>query len=216
MPKREVLPVPPEMVSHYWWMVGYELRKIPGYDVERTHSRLLLGIDTLWVSDGWHPWTYCNYALIITSISPRPFSTWKRFQRQDRKQMKSLSVHVLAGTQLLSWLASARERICAYARQHGCRQLFLATRKGWQRHFTSWWSTEWEAVAMSRDRPTKSTCHKLSFRNTPGYYRLMVPVPREKFNRCLYTLHSTYYFPAESAATCMQPWGMCAGKAVAA
>lgn len=195
----EVLPVPPEMISQMWKKVRYVFRKIPGYDVERTHTRLLVGIDQLWVGivEG------AIRGVIITSISPRPPSNRKVFRRKEPALMKSLTIHLAGGPKgverLLSWLPSAIERINRYAREHDCRQLFILARRGWQRHLKRWWSPEWEGVAFSRDRPTKSTCKQYRTRNTPGYFRPMVPVPAEKFSRHRYRIVGTFYFPKEAA-----------------
>lgn len=190
----EVLPVPPEMIRQLWKKVRYVFRHIPGYDVQRTHTRLLVGIDRLWLGivEGQ------IRGVIVTSISPRPPSKHKIFERKDAALMKSLTIHLAGGPKtvekLRSWLPSAIERISAYAREQGCHQLFILARKGWQQHAKDWWSPDWEAMAVSRDRPTKSTCHRLSFRNRPGYWRPMVPVPAAKFARYMYGFMGTFYF----------------------
>lgn len=205
MVKTEMLPVPPEMVPRVWKSVHRAvLSKIPNYDVERTHTRLLVGIDRLWVA--YQPLeimglkTQALVGVIITSISPRPPKRRKVFWRADTALMKSLTIHVAGRSALLSWLDSAIERINHYARQHGCHQLFIMARRGWQAHLKRWWSPEWECVAFSRDRPTKSTCKQYRERNKPGYFRPLVPIPREKFSRHRYRILGTFEFPYDGEA----------------
>lgn len=191
MDKLDVLPVPPELVPQVWKSVRrVVLAKIPGYDIERTHARLLVGIDRLWVAYRGR-WLG---GVIITSISQRPPSNRNCFKRKDPELRKSLTIHVAGENWLLWWLDSAIERISHYAREQKCRQLFLLTRKGWQENVRRFYSREWEAVAIGRDRPTKSACKRLSFRNTPGYFRRLVPVPADKWDRYMYAFMSTYYF----------------------
>lgn len=185
-----MLPVPPELAPKVWGPVRTMVRKIPGYNVERTYVRLLAGVDQLWVAHGMRPSWDKNpdgrprlVGAIITSISPRPPQQRKAFQRKDPALMKSLTIHLAGETAILSWLDSAIERINLYARQHGCRMLFILARKGWQKHLKRWYSKEWEAVAIGRDRPTVSKCSRLRKRNTPGYFRLMIPIPAERWRR---------------------------------
>lgn len=196
MTKLEVLPVPPEMVSRVWKPVRRVLAKIPHYDIERTYARLRVGVDQLWVS-------YAADRLagvVITSISNRPPKRRRCFWRNDAALMKSLTIHVAGEHALLSWLDSAIERINRYAREHRVHQLFLMARKGYQRHLIRrWWSSEWEMVAFSRDRPTKSTCWQYRERNKPGYFRPLVPVPKEKFSRHRYRIVGVAEFPMEAA-----------------
>lgn len=192
MTKVEVLPVPPELVPRFWNSVRkVALSKIPDYNLERTHTRLLVGLDQLWIA-------CCPYGnllgVVITSISDEPPSKLKCF-----KPLRSLTVHVAGQYNPLRWLDSARERITRYAHQHGCKQLFLMARKSWQRYMHLWWSSEFEAVAFSRDRRTKSTCYLFRGRNTPGYWRPMVPVPPERWSRHLYGYMRTAYFRQEAA-----------------
>lgn len=193
----EVLPVPPELVPKVWKPVRrVALSKIPNYDIERTHTRLLVGIDRLWVA--FSPVQLVG--VVITSISPRPPKRRKVFWRADTALMKSLTIHVAGEHQLLHWLASAMERINLYAREHECHQLFIMGRKPWQKWLKRWWSPEWECVAFSRDRPTTSTCKQYRERNKPGYFRPMVPIPREKFSRHRYRILGTFEFPYDGEA----------------
>lgn len=166
------------------------LSKIPGYDIERTHTRLLVGIDQLWVA--YNRWQNL-IAVIITSISQRPPSNRKCFRRKDPALMRSLTIH-LTGKKIKSWLPSAIERIGLYARAHQCRQLFIMTGKSWQRLAKGFYSREWEGVAITRDRPTKSKCKRLRSRNTPGYFRPFVPVPADQWDRYMYNFTGTAYF----------------------
>lgn len=196
----EMLPVPPELTPKVWKAARkVAFSKIPGYDIERTHTRLLVGIDRLWVAYSNRPGSRSLLGVVITSLSQRPPSKRKCFRRTDPALMKSLTIHVAGEYFLLSWLDSAIERINRYAREQGCRQLFILSRKGWQRHVKRWWSREWEGVAFGRDRPTKSTCKQYRERNKPGYFRPMAPVPREKFSRHRYRIVGTFYFPLEAA-----------------
>jgi len=195
MVKTEVLPVPPEMIPRVWLSVRRVLARIPGYDIERAHSRLLAGVDQLWVSyhhDRDKCWPLAG--AVITSISERPPSKRKCFKRKDPALMKSLTIHLAGETFLLEWLDSAMERITQYAREHGCRQLFILTRRGWHTQLKRFWSREWESMAISRDRPSKSTCARFRFRNRFGYFRPMVPVPAHRFTRHMYGFMGTFYF----------------------
>lgn len=199
VPEVEVLPVPPELLPSVWKSarrVGFS--RIPNYNIERTHTRLLAGVDQLWLAYG-EP--RCGHRLllgvIVTSISNRPPQQRKAFKRSDPKLMKSLTIHLAGEYSPLSWLDSAVERIGLYARQHGCHMLFILARRGW--HFMlyhRWYSREWEVVALGRDRPTASKCKRLAARNTPGYFRPLVPIPPEKWNRYYYAFMSTCYFKA--------------------
>jgi len=191
--KTEVLPVPPELVPKVWKSVRRVcFRKIPNYDIERTHTRLLVGLDQLWVAYG--PGRNLS-GVIVTSISKRAPQQRKAFLRPNEPDLaKSLTIHIAGEYFLLNWLDSAVERISHYAREQGCRMLFLMARKGWQGHMKRFYSPEWEAVALGRDRPTVSTCKRNRERNKPGYFRLLVPVPAEKWTRFNYSFVSTCRF----------------------
>ena len=91
-------------------------------------------------------------------------------------------------------MPSAIERLSAYARQHKCRQLFLLTRKWWHHYARLFYSREWEMTAVGRDRPTASKCRRLAKRNTPGYFRPMVPVAADKWDRYMHNFMGTFYF----------------------
>jgi hypothetical protein len=157
---------------------------------------LLLGTDRLWIAND------ANQGLvgaIVTTISNKPPQQRNAFKRADRAAMKSLIIHLAGEYRLLSWIDSAVERIQRYARQNNCRMLFISCRRGWHKWmYHRWYSREWEAVAIGRDRPTASKCKRLAARNKPGYFRLMVPVPAEKFDRYMYGFMSTCYFKAPS------------------
>lgn len=192
MAQFEVLPVPAEMVPQFWRSACQcAFNKIPGYDIERTHLRLLAGVDQLWMAFDAQNKTQ---GVILTSISARPPQQRKAFLRKDPALMKSLTIHVAGKCNILSWLDSAIERINLYARQQGCRQLYILARKGWHTWLYRWYSQEWEVVALGRDRRTASTCKCLRARNTPGYFRLLIPIPAEKWNRCNYAFMSTCRF----------------------
>jgi hypothetical protein len=198
--KIEVLPVPPEYVSRVWKnspAIRNFLSQIPGYDIERLHGRLLSGMDRLWIAPG--PGQL--YGVIITTVLNKPPQQRKAFLRKDRALMKSLLVHFVGGYGLTRWIDSASERIKLYARQQGCRMLFVQARRGWHTHlYHRWYSPEWEVVALGRDRPTVSKCRRLARRNTPGYFRLLIPVPAEKFNRYMYAFQSTCRFRQKEEA----------------
>lgn len=197
MAKLEVLPVPPELVPKVWQSarrVGFS--RIPGYNIERTHARLLMGVDQLWIAlDGRN-----MVGVIVTSISNRPPQQRKAFLRKDPALMKSLIIHLAGERRLLSWLDSAVERINLYARQQGCRQLHILARKGWHKWLYRWYSREWEVVSLGRDRSTVSKCKRLRERNTPGYFRLLIPIPAEKWNRYNYAFMSTCRFKERASA----------------
>ncbi|HXA25587.1 MAG TPA: hypothetical protein VNW90_25190 [Acetobacteraceae bacterium] len=201
MVKVEMLPVPPEYVDKFMKGVYLTtLRKIPGYDLKRTHQRLLVGLDQLWVACSPQA---CSsiWGVVITTISDRPPSKRKCFERQDPALMRSLTVHIAGEYYLGTWLESAIERIIHYARQQGCRQLFLLFRKNWQRRILRpFFSAGWEAVAISRDRPTKSTCKVYRHRNTPGHFRIVIPIPAKRFTRHMYHMTGRFYLKEEEAA----------------
>ena len=196
MAQLEVLPVPAEYLPRFWNSVRPMLKKIPDYDIERTHTRLLAGLDQLWIAWSDRPGQNSQlYGAVITTIANRPPQLRKAYVRADKAQMKSLVIHIVGQYSLLSWLDSATERIKLYARQNNCRMLFLLARKDWHRFlYHRWYSPEWELVALSRDRPTYSKCRWLRFRNTPGYFRELIPVPAAKFNRWMYGVMSKCYF----------------------
>jgi hypothetical protein len=137
-------------------------------------------------------------------VSDRPPSDRQCFRRSDPALMRSLTIHVAGEYDFRWWLDSAIERISRYAREQGCRQLFILIRKTWQRYITRWWSKEWEGVAVSRDRATKSTCQRFRFRNRPGYFRPLVPLPLEatsgrSYNKHVYGFMGTAYFKERTA-----------------
>lgn len=190
----ELLPVPPEYVDKFWrGACRVALRKIPGYDQNRTHQRLLIGLDTLWVACA--P-VGCPsiWGVVITSLSERPPSPMKCFQRKNPALMRSLTVHVAGEYVVDKWIDSAIERITRYAREMGCRQLFLIMRKGYQRWFTRpFFSRGWEAMGIARDRSTKSKCEAYRRRNTPGHFRVVMPMPSERFTRHMYRMTDRFY-----------------------
>jgi hypothetical protein len=202
MEKVEMLPVPPEYVDKFWKGVYLTaLRKIPGYDFRRTHQRLLIGLDQLWVACSPQVGIPSIWGVVITSVSERPPSDRKVFQRKNPALMRSLTIHVAGEIHLGYWLDSAIERIALYARQQCCRQLFILMRKGWQRRIVHrfYYASNWEGVAISRDRATVSTCRAFRNRNTPGHFRPMVPVPAGKWSRHKYGFMETFYFREEAA-----------------
>ena len=201
MVKVEMLPVTPEYVDKFFkgvWLTA--LRKIPNYDMVRTHQRLLIGLDQLWIAFSPQVGIHSIWGVVITSVSERPPSSLKVFERKNPALMRSLTIHVAGEIHLGSWLESAIERIALYARQQCCRQLFILTRKGWQKRISRpfFYASNWEGVAISRDRPTKSTCPEFRTRNTPGFFRPMVPV--KKFTRHMYGFMGTFYFKDQEAA----------------
>ena len=205
MRQLEVLTVPAELVPKLWASARrVAFSHIPGYDIERTHQRLLAGIDQLWAAFRQTDQKKTNGQLIgviVTSISNRPPQRRTAFERTDKSLMRSLTVHLAGEHAPLSWFDSAAERIQRYARENGCRMLFISARRGWHRWiYARWYSPEWEIVALSRDRPTYSKCKRLRERNTPGYFRKLVPVPADKWNRYMYALMRTCYFREREVA----------------
>jgi hypothetical protein len=199
MTKIDMLPVPPELVPRVW-RSAYKVTfsKIPGFDIPAQRTRLLIGHDRLWVAYGGYRYR-ALLGVVITHLSNRPPSKRRCFKRDDPALMRSLKIHVAGEYDLRAWLDSAIERINRYAREHAVRQLFFSMRKGFQKHIARlWWSPEWEGVAVSRDRKTKSTCRRHANRNTPGYYRPLVPLPPEKFTRHYYGFTGTAYFKQEA------------------
>jgi hypothetical protein len=188
----ELLPVPAEYVDKFWKGVCRStLRKIPGYDMIRTHQRLLVGLDQLWVACA--PYSCPSiWGVVITSISERPPSDRKCFERKNPALMRSLTIHIAGEYFLGRWLPGAIERITRYAREHGCRQIFILMRKAWQKWIVRPFFTRgWEAVAISRDRPTKSTCEAYRLRNTPGHFRVVIPT--KHFTRHMYRMTGRFY-----------------------
>lgn len=206
MTKFEVLPVPAEMVPHVWKRARRVVfSKVPGYNQERLYVRLRSGVDQLWicmVPGKGHEQRYFGRVFlgaVVTSITPKPPQARKDYLRPDPAQMKSITVHYAGEHFPLSWFDSAHERISRYARENDCRMIFLLARKGWQRYLMrQWYSKEWEMVAFGRDRPTISKCKVLHNRNTPGWFRKLIPLPAEKWNRYYHAYRGVCYFKEAS------------------
>lgn len=195
----EVLPVPPEMLPKAWPRAQKFFRSIPDYKIERLHRRLLLGEGRLWLAfqtAGVIPGQPI-VGVIVTSVSDKPPSVRKCFQKADPAAMRSLTVHLAAGEALEAWISSAIERITAYGIEQGCRQLFLLARKGWLEYARRFYSKGgWDTVAYSRDRPTQAK-GEFPSRNRVGYYRPLVPV--RKWTRGLYNRGSVCYIQEGAA-----------------
>src|SRR5262245_9591294 len=98
--------------------------------------RLLAGVDQLWVAFGRDQHNAQRlWGVIVTSISKRAPQQRKAFLRPNHPELaKSLTIHIAGVDKLLSWIDSAVERIGRYAREHGCRMLYIMARKGWHGH----------------------------------------------------------------------------------
>lgn len=170
--EKEVVPLPPEVVGRFWKDVRSilhrhwrESRDLENYDDERLHGRLLVGMDTAWLviqDREAHP----LQGLIVTSIAERPPSLRRCFRRE-----RSLIVHVAGGENIGTWIEQAAERISHYGQVHGCRQVFILARKGWQTYVHCFLNHGWDKVAFSRDRPMAYGGRRL--RNRVGYYRVL-------------------------------------------
>ena len=123
----DLTPVPVEMAERVWPAARSAIRGPKngigrGYDVDRLHGRLLLGIDRLWIAGFTNTWRatqpdlpFCG--LVITSIGPPP---------KDRPgglfyKEKSITIHLIAGTKLYTWIDDAVEKITAYAEAQNLR-----------------------------------------------------------------------------------------------
>ena len=170
--------MPTEMVPRFWKNVSRLFSRIPEYDVEQLHARLLLGRDKLWlaVQTAGAPRTRTYMGVLVTTITHKPPTLQKRFHRTDPAQMRSLTIHLAGGEAVEGWIESAVERITAYGKEQHCRQLFLLAKKGWREQAMKFFSRDWDTVAYSRDRPTQAKGHRgtrLSI--SPGFYRVVVP-----------------------------------------
>jgi hypothetical protein len=193
----EVLPVPVEMIPRVWKKAVCFFAEIPQYDVHRLFSRLLTGQDRLWVATGAEWSLYYHYlATIVTTITAKPPSTRLVFKCTDPAGRRSLTVH-LAGIDAGVWIDSAVERITAYGKEQRCRQLFLLAKMPWREYAMRFYSRDWDRVGYSRDRPTKAK-GVFKLRNRVGYYRLVLPVPAEKWKSQLYNMGRICYFKEET------------------
>jgi hypothetical protein len=179
----EVQLVEPQLIPHAWKYVETYFRRIPRYDVEGLHNRLLLGVDRLWVAIQTSGAIQRRYlGVIVTSLTmdhpPRGFL-----------ENRTLFVHLAEGELIECWIQSAVQVIKDYARLHDSRQLFVKARKGWREYALKFYSREWDTVAYSRDRPTKA---KVRWKKcNQGLYRRVVPV--ENMKRGLYNKSTTCY-----------------------
>jgi hypothetical protein len=155
----ELLPVPCEMIPRVWRAVRSAIRAPqkglgPGYDTDRLHGRLLLGIDCLWVAaltkaQPHHKGLQTRFAgIVITSIGPPPTPRPCKLFYTER----SLTVHFIAGVATEAWIADAVQKICDYGKAMGCRQVFAISRSQWTGYYAGKFFDNFERVGIARDR----------------------------------------------------------------
>ena len=183
----DVTPVPLDMTERVWpaarslirgpkFGIGRE------YDVDRLHGRLLLGVDRLWIAGfqkvykGTHP--ICG--LVITSIGPPPKDRPdQRFKKGLFFKEKSITVHLIAGERLYTWIDDAVEKISAYAQAQGCRQAFILARRRWRRYAIRFYP-RFEKMGLARDRFEPGCSNMSNGRRRPGHFLLVEPMPPGK------------------------------------
>lgn len=158
------------MVPQLWYNARFYIRSPKSgishdYDIERLHGRLLLGMDRLWMAvttteGGRHGRGPGYVGVVITSLGPLPDCSPKLFRKEQ-----SLLVHFIAGRYLKAWISDAIEKIAAYGKENGCRQIFVMANLGWQHH-THKFLDFFERVGLARDHGPVGRGL-----NRPGYFR---------------------------------------------
>lgn len=174
-----LLHVPDEMIRHAWKDAERWLAAVPGLDLAAQRARLFKGEDRLWIPvlhGGSMPAKRvpgAGLGVVITRVTEKaPANLSKLFP------LRSLTVHLAEGVAIECWIQSAVETLTRYAKDEGCRQLFVQARRGWRTYATKFYSTDWEKVGYSRDRPTAGQGSHYPGWNEVGKYRLMHPVKR--------------------------------------
>ena len=172
----EVLPVPVEAVPRLWkdiaHIIRWPRRGAPHYDLERLHGRLLLGIDQAWLGVYKRSPRDSPYAgVIVTSITAKPPTPSKYYRTSDPAAARSLTVHLVSGRSIESWIDSAVERISGYARENGCRKVFVLARCDW-RVYAQRFRSHFDQMGFSVDRPTGRP-GKPKLKTKIGYFRLV-------------------------------------------
>ena len=175
----EVLPVTLNFLPELWPDLRRSvLRRNGGGNVDliRLYARLVVGIDQLWLAIYTRACRVVPYAgVIVTSITSRP-------PAKGFAPVRSLTVHLVSGSSIESWIDSAVERIGEYGKAQDCRQVFLLARKGWRRYAMRFFGV-FEETAYSWDRPTRRGGRRLRAR--PGHFRRVKVAPEgmDKRNR---------------------------------
>jgi hypothetical protein len=173
----EVLPVDVSLLPQVWKGLQHGVLRRNGgtnLDLTRTYTRLLAGVDLLWVAvpvgDVWtsHP-PYIGVA--ITSVSELPPT-----RRKDFAPTRSLTVHLAAASSgmIARWIDNAVERISEYGREQGCKQIFLLSRRGWRPYVLRFFG-KFDATAYGRDRETSVGSKGARYR--PGHWRRVLIAP---------------------------------------
>ena len=185
--KGELLPVPVEMVPQFWRNAKCLIHgpkngigRDRGYDIERLHGRLLLGMDRLWmavITEGSRSYTSRFAGVVITSIGPPPTDLpGKMFSKEQ-----SLTVHFISGIHTLAWANDAIEKIIAYGKENNCRQLFMLGRVGWLVNYGRRFYGHFDRVGLARDRMRANPRYNPAGRHYSstrvGHFRLLVPLP---------------------------------------
>jgi hypothetical protein len=184
----EVVPIPVERVSELWRQAEFLLRKNLHFDREGARARLISGEERMWlavITKGSLEWGHNPYlAVIFTSVREKPpfgpkppFAFREALKGKDPMPSRSLVIHMAEGERCGLWIDSAVARLGAYAREQDCRMLFVRAKKDWKKYAVRFWSPEWDAVGVSRDRPTRLLCPKSDFKRVNrGLFRLAQPV----------------------------------------
>lgn len=176
----EVLPVPSAVLERHWYDIDITCRKHfrrhkkecadprqKEYDTQALYTRALAGIDVVWVVARFDADASEYLGVIVTTIADRPPTKRKVFRRE-----RSITIHLVNGNMIESWMAQAVERITAYAHDNGCRQAFLLARWRWQRYAAAFVG-HFDRVGFSRDRQTTRGGNHWS--NRIGWFRELVP-----------------------------------------
>jgi hypothetical protein len=177
----ELLPVIPVEAAVKLWRTTVK-RMIMGprgmgldsdYDIERLHGRLVVGMDRLWLAlftKGGYAGTTAG--IVITSIGPPPSDRPQKLFLKER----SLTVHFIAGHRTGAWIPDAIQKLTAYGKENGCRQIFVLMRRSWQHYMHAFFGA-FERVGLARDRMVKNGQDPRNAIMRPGHFRLLEPLP---------------------------------------
>jgi hypothetical protein len=156
----------------------------PGYDYKRTHARLTVGVDRLWIAAFTQVSASCGCGfdgtpradrfagVVVTSIGAPP----KDRPRKLLLKKKSLTAHFINACNIEAWIDDAVEKITAYGIGNGCEQLFLLARRDWGKYMKRFYG-RFENVAFARDRMTAAGQDPSHAQQRPGAFRRMEAQP---------------------------------------
>ncbi|HEY6290746.1 MAG TPA: hypothetical protein VI455_04180 [Terriglobia bacterium] len=208
----EVLPVSREMLEEVWrralW--GIRAKRNRGreiFDLNHMYQRLRSGHDLLWVAFT-HNDKFTNASgfvgAVITTVSSVPPGGKKFRLGLGPDELRSLTIHWLAGRKIKSWIDSAVERIIRYAREQNVHQLFIKTTARRRAFFCDPIWAAWDGpVAWARDRISRVYPH-MRKRHQPGFYRpVQVADAHENQPRAL-SHHAALHLPIRLALRALE------------